>query len=161
LFFFCFSEPLQDSHIFNHKGGIQIASNNNGGSQYTNDLIQSNYNSQSNSRDPYMQPLPIDPYRNQLIQQQQQQWLQDQQARLSPSRMDWPQQKQMASESVPQQVGSDNNVANKWPEIEAPVSNKNQKDEVVAQDKTVDTYYDDDDDTKTTEPPKKVSGMQS
>jgi hypothetical protein len=142
--FFPISEPLPDSHIFNHKGGLQIASN--GGQQY--DLMPPNYNSQTNNlRDTYM---PVDTYRNQLFQQQQQQ------------QWPWPQQKQVASELGGQQAGlSDNMIAvntNKWPEMEAnKVAAKEQpatQEKSGGDDKASD-YYEDEDEMKPTEPPKK------
>jgi hypothetical protein len=147
--YYSFSEPLPDSHIFNHKGGLQIASN--GGQQY--DMMAPNYNQQTNNlRDTY---IPVDSYRNQLLQQQQQQqqW---------PSRMDgWPQQKQMASDLGGQQGLSDNMIAvntNKWPEMET--GKIAAKEEPAAQEKTggddkTGDYYEDEDEVKPTEPPKK------
>lgn len=112
-----------DSHIFNHKGGLQLAANN----------VASQYENTFNNGAPNTYPMQLenqDLYRNQLIQQQQQQtqlqqqqWMNDRHYGAPPQS---PQQSQIGNNWPPQSSRQDveQQQLNSL-QMQAPPSNKN------------------------------------
>lgn len=151
---FYFPEP--DSHIFSHKGGLQVPNNlnnnnNNLAPQYPALIHETNYVP--------VNGYQVDAYRNSINSQQQ--WLPDH--RITQSRQDWPQQPDLQQDMQPvlPQIRADWPVRQmppipiqeKQPEnIPEKMVPKKVDEPTSAEDPDV---YDEEDETKPTEPPKK------
>lgn len=155
LFLIRISFPEPDSHIFSHKGGLQVPNNpnnnNNIAPQYPALIHETNYIPANGYQ--------VDAYRNSINSQQQ--WLPDH--RITQSRQDWPQQPDLQQEMQPvlPQIRPD------WPVRQMPPIQIQEKQPATIPEKMIPKkvdestsveepdVYDEEDESKPTEPPKK------